>query len=195
MALCKGIYARICRSPIAWFEIGEAELIGPYLVHQDIEKVKIIQERLKTAQSLQQSLSSIRRRDLEFRVADWVYLKVSALKRCYKLDIIYHVFHISMLKKSFEDPSLIIHTESIGVKFYFFYKEIPVQSLHHQVHKLRTKEVALVKVLWRNQFVKKDTWKAEEDMNAKYTHIFIPPSVDIEGNIPITIPISELVPV
>ena len=28
-------------SPIEWFHVGEVRLIGPDLVHQDIEKVKV----------------------------------------------------------------------------------------------------------------------------------------------------------
>ncbi|XP_070046665.1 uncharacterized protein [Nicotiana tomentosiformis] len=40
----EALYGRRCRSPIEWFEIDETELIGPYLVHQAMEKVKIIKE-------------------------------------------------------------------------------------------------------------------------------------------------------
>ncbi|XP_070056295.1 uncharacterized protein [Nicotiana tomentosiformis] len=45
LAPFKALYGRRCRSPIWWFEIGEAELIGPDLVHQAMEKVKIIKEQ------------------------------------------------------------------------------------------------------------------------------------------------------
>ncbi|WMV08125.1 hypothetical protein MTR67_001510 [Solanum verrucosum] len=38
--------------------------------------------------------------------------------------------------------------------------------------KLRAKEVASVKVLWRNQFVKKATWEAKEDINKRYPYLF-----------------------
>ncbi|XP_049368389.1 uncharacterized protein LOC125833285 [Solanum verrucosum] len=51
MAPYEALYGRRCRSPIGWFDIGEAELIGPNFVHQAMEKVKIILERLKTMQS------------------------------------------------------------------------------------------------------------------------------------------------
>ncbi|WMV08628.1 hypothetical protein MTR67_002013 [Solanum verrucosum] len=70
-----------------------------------------------------------------------------------KLAAVHPVFHISMLKKCMRDPSLIIPTEDIGIKDSLSYEEKPVQIIDCQVHKLRTKEVALVKVLWRNQFV------------------------------------------
>ncbi|XP_070040418.1 uncharacterized protein [Nicotiana tomentosiformis] len=45
-----------------------------------IEKVKLIQERLLVAQSPQKSYSDMRRRDLEFEVNDWVFLKLSPMK-------------------------------------------------------------------------------------------------------------------
>ncbi|WMV29665.1 hypothetical protein MTR67_023050, partial [Solanum verrucosum] len=41
------LYGRRSKSPIGWFEICEYGLIGPDLVHQAMEKVKVIQERLK----------------------------------------------------------------------------------------------------------------------------------------------------
>ncbi|WMV54813.1 hypothetical protein MTR67_048198 [Solanum verrucosum] len=82
------------------------------------------------------------------------------------------VFHISMLKKCMGDPSLIIPTEDIGIKESLSYEEIPVQILDRQVHKLRTKEVASVKVLWRNQLVEVATWEAEEDMKKRYPQLF-----------------------
>ncbi|XP_070036669.1 uncharacterized protein [Nicotiana tomentosiformis] len=80
MAPYEALYGRKCRSPIGWFDVGESGLYGPDLVQQAIEKVKLIRERLLTAQSRQKSYSDMRRRDLEFRINDWVFLKVSPMK-------------------------------------------------------------------------------------------------------------------
>ncbi|WMV09408.1 hypothetical protein MTR67_002793 [Solanum verrucosum] len=77
-----------------------------------------------------------------------------------------------MLKKCMGDHSLIIPTKDIGIKDSLSYEEIPVQILDRQVCKLRTKEVASVKVLWRNQFFEEATWEAEEDMKKRYPHLF-----------------------
>ncbi|KAH0723069.1 hypothetical protein KY289_006113 [Solanum tuberosum] len=205
MAPYEAFYGRRCRSPIGWFKVGEEGLLGPDLVHQAMEKVKVIQERLKMAQSRQKSYTDVRRRALEFEVDDWVYLKVSPMKGvmrfgkkgklspryigpyriakridkvAYELELpqelstVHSVFHVSMLKKCMGDPSLIILMKYIGIKGSLSYKDIPVQILDHQVRKLRTKEVASVKVLWRNQFVEEATWKAEEDMKKRYPHLF-----------------------
>ncbi|WMV30480.1 hypothetical protein MTR67_023865 [Solanum verrucosum] len=89
-----------------------------------------------------------------------------------KLAAVHPVFHISMLKKCMVDPSLIIPTEVIDINDSLSYEEIPIQIVDRQVRKLRTKEVALVKVLWRNQFVEEATWEVEEDMKKRYPHLF-----------------------
>ncbi|XP_075111445.1 uncharacterized protein LOC142181797 [Nicotiana tabacum] len=80
LAPYEALYGRRCRSPIGWFEVREAELLGPELIYQAMEKVNLIQRHLKTAQSRKKSYSDIRRRDLEFQVNDWVFLKVSPMK-------------------------------------------------------------------------------------------------------------------
>ncbi|WMV34138.1 hypothetical protein MTR67_027523 [Solanum verrucosum] len=89
-----------------------------------------------------------------------------------ELAVVHPVFHISMLKKCISDPSLILPTESIRIKDNLSYEEIPVQILDRQIRKLRTKEVASVKVLWRNQLVEEATWEAEEKMKKRYPYLF-----------------------
>ncbi|KAF3626567.1 Zinc ion binding, putative isoform 1 [Capsicum annuum] len=80
MAPFEALYGRRSRSPIGWYEVGETQLYGPDLVYQAMEKVKIIRERLKTAQSHQKSYADVQRRELEFEIGDWVFLKVSPMK-------------------------------------------------------------------------------------------------------------------
>ena len=70
------LYGKRCRYAIVWFKVREARFIGLHLVQHAMEKVKVIQERLKMAQSHQKSYIDIRRRSFEFEVDDWVYLKV-----------------------------------------------------------------------------------------------------------------------
>ncbi|WMV07907.1 hypothetical protein MTR67_001292 [Solanum verrucosum] len=89
-----------------------------------------------------------------------------------ELAAVHPVFHISMLKKCISDPSLILPTKSIRIKDILSNEEIPVQILDRQVRRLRTKDVASVKVLWRNQFVEEATWEAEEDMKKRYPYLF-----------------------
>ncbi|WMV08465.1 hypothetical protein MTR67_001853 [Solanum verrucosum] len=177
MAPFEALYERRCRSPLGWFEVGEFALIGPELVYDAIEKVQLIRERLKTAQSRQKSYANNRRRDLEFEVGDWVYLKISPLKGVLrfgkkgKLSPRY-VFHVSMLNKCIGDPVSILPLEVLGVDENLYYEEVLVKILDWQVKKLRNKEVASVKVLWKNHLVEGATWEAEADMKSRYPHLF-----------------------
>ena len=80
MAPFEALYGRKCRSPIGWFEVGESKVLGPDLVQEALEKVKLIRERLLSAQSRQKAYADHRRRDLEFSVGDQVFLRVSPMK-------------------------------------------------------------------------------------------------------------------
>ena len=50
-----------------------------------------------------------------------------------------------------------------------YYEEVPVQILERQAKKIRNKEVASVKVLWKNHLVEGRTWEAEADV---FPHLF-----------------------
>ena len=66
----EALYGRRCRYHVGWFEVGEAALIGPDSVLYAMEKVQLIRDRLKTAQSRQKSYADVRRREIEFQVDD-----------------------------------------------------------------------------------------------------------------------------
>ena len=87
-----------------------------------------------------------------------------------ELASIHPVFHVSMLKKCLGDPASILPIEGLGVDEDLSYKEIPVEILERQVKRLRNKEVAIVKVLWRNNLVEGATLEA--DMRSRYPHLF-----------------------
>ena len=70
MAPYEALYGRRCRSPVGWFKVGEAALIGPDSVLYAMNKVKLIRDRLNTIQSCQKSYAYVRRRELEFQVDD-----------------------------------------------------------------------------------------------------------------------------
>lgn len=70
------------------------------------------------------------------------------------------------------DPSLIIPIENIGTKDNISCEELPNEILDRPLGKQRTKEVASVKVLWRNQFVEETISQAKDDMNKRYPYLF-----------------------
>ncbi|XP_049399792.1 uncharacterized protein LOC125863854 [Solanum stenotomum] len=87
---------------------------------------------------------------------------------------VHPVFHVSMFRKCVGDPSHITHIEYVQVTGDLTYEEVPIAILDRQVKKLRNKEMASVKVLWRNQQVEEVTWEVEEAMKSKYPYLFKP---------------------
>ncbi|WMV41177.1 hypothetical protein MTR67_034562 [Solanum verrucosum] len=178
MAPYKALFGRRCRSPIGWFEVGEAGLIGTYLVHQAMEKVSPMKGVMRFVNKGELSPRYIGPYRISKRIGNVAY----ELELPSELAAVHLVFHISMLKKCMGDPSLIIPTENIGIKDSLSYEEIPIEILDREVCKLRTKEVASLKVLWRNQFVEKATWEAEKDMKNRCPHLFTSGEIQDQGN-------------
>ncbi|WRX14095.1 Reverse transcriptase domain - like 10 [Theobroma cacao] len=205
MAPFEALYGRRCRSPIGWLEVGERKLLGPELVQDATEKIRMIRQRMLTAQNRQKSYADNRQRDLEFQVGDHVFLKVSPTKGvmrfgkkgkfspryigpfeilervravAYRLALppdlsnIHLVFHVTMLRKYNPDPSYVIRYETIQLQDDLTYEEQLVAILDRQVKKLRSKDVALVKVLWWNHTSEEVTWEAEDEMWTKHPHLF-----------------------
>lgn len=87
MAPYEALYGRKCRSPICWSDVGEMRILGPGLVKQTAEKVQMIRENLQIAQSRQKSYADSKRRVLEFRVGDHVFLKVSPTRGVFRFGV------------------------------------------------------------------------------------------------------------
>ena len=51
------------RTPLLWDEVGDRQLFGPDLIKESEEKVKLIRDRLKVAQSRQKSYADSKRKE------------------------------------------------------------------------------------------------------------------------------------
>lgn len=49
------LYGRRCRTPLCWYETDKFVVIGPKIVQQTTEKVKMILEKMKASQSRHKS--------------------------------------------------------------------------------------------------------------------------------------------
>jgi hypothetical protein len=80
MAPFEALYGRKCRTPLNWVEPGERRFYGIDFVDEAEKKVCIIQQNMQAAQSRQKSYAD-NRRPLEFQVGDYIYLKVTPMKK------------------------------------------------------------------------------------------------------------------
>ncbi|XP_059301788.1 uncharacterized protein LOC132053691 [Lycium ferocissimum] len=83
------------------------------------------------------------------------------------LSSVYLVFHVSMLKEYISDGSHVIRWDLVMLDQNLSYEEEPIAILDRQIRKLRSKEIASVKVQWRGRPVEEATWETELDMRAR----------------------------
>ncbi|XP_070009980.1 uncharacterized protein [Nicotiana sylvestris] len=175
MAPYEALYWRYCTSPVCWFEPGEAWLLGTDLVQDVLDKVKVIQERLRTAQSRQKSYADRKVYDVSSMVREKVLLMVSPMKGVMifmKKGKLSHRFI-----GPFEEPQ---RTEEVAYELAFppsllsvhpvqldgdlAYDVEPVAILEPQVRKLRSKDIASVKVQWTCRPIEEATWETNREM-------------------------------
>lgn len=88
------------------------------------------------------------------------------------LEGVHPIFHVSMLRKYLHDPSHVIQPQVVQLDETLSYEEVLVVILDRQVKKLWSKEIPLVKVLWRNHSHEEAMWEVEDDMMSRYTYLF-----------------------
>jgi hypothetical protein len=64
----EALYGQKYQSHLYWDNVGERQTLGPELIQDTHEKVRVIKERMIVAQSRQKSYANNRRRPLEFEV-------------------------------------------------------------------------------------------------------------------------------
>ena len=88
------------------------------------------------------------------------------------LSAVHPVFHVSTLRKYIPDESHVISLDFVELGQDLTFEEEPIAIFDRQVRKLRTKEIASVKVQWKHRSVGEATWETESDMRARYPQLF-----------------------
>ncbi|XP_016752317.1 uncharacterized protein [Gossypium hirsutum] len=160
MAPYEVFYARRCCTPICWTELGERRILGPELISDTEDKVKLIRDRLNEASDRKNSYADLKRKEIEYSVEDYVFLKVSPWSKILRFG------QKGKLSpgRSCSNPSRIVSVEEIEVRPDLTIEEEPVQILDHDVKVLRNKSILLVKVLWHNHGSEEALWDIEEAM-------------------------------
>ena len=80
MSPYEALYGRDCRTPLNWSKVGERRLYGNKKVNEAEEKVKQIKVALEVAQDRYKAYADFHRRHVEYKVGEYVYLKVTPFK-------------------------------------------------------------------------------------------------------------------
>ncbi|GJV34497.1 putative reverse transcriptase domain-containing protein [Tanacetum coccineum] len=124
----EALYGRKCRSPVCWAEVGDVQLTGPEIIHETIEKIVQIRQRLQAARD---------------RVSPVAY----TLELPEELINVHSTFHVSNLKKCLSDETLIIPMKELRLDDKLNFVEEPVEIMDREVKKLKQSRIPIVKIL------------------------------------------------
>ncbi|GJU81862.1 putative reverse transcriptase domain-containing protein [Tanacetum coccineum] len=143
----KALYGQKCRSPVCWAEVGEAQLTGPELIQETIEKIIVIKQRMQAAQDRQKSYADQKRKPMEFEIGDRVMLKVSPWKGVVRFELsrVHHTFHVSNLKKCYTDEPLVMPLKGVHINDTLQFVEEPVEIMEREIKRLKRSQIPLVK--------------------------------------------------
>nr|GEZ80440.1 putative reverse transcriptase domain-containing protein [Tanacetum cinerariifolium] len=168
----------LCISLVCWAKVGDVQLTGPEIIHETTEKIVQIRKCLQAARDRQRSYANIRRKPFEFQVGDRVMLKVAPRKVAYKLELpkklsnVHNTFHVSNLNKCLSDESFIIPMKELQFDDKLNFVEEPVEIMDREIKKLRQSRIPIIKVRWNSRRGPEFTWEREDEIRAKYPHLF-----------------------
>ncbi|GJX67971.1 hypothetical protein Tco_0303698 [Tanacetum coccineum] len=96
----------------------------------------------------------------------------------YKLELpkelsnIHSTFHVSNLKKCLSDESLVILMKELRLDDKLNFVEEPVEIMDREVKQLKQSRIPVVKVRWDSKRGPEFTWEREDQIRAKYPHLF-----------------------
>jgi hypothetical protein len=159
MSLIEALYGGKCRTPLYWDQTSERELFGPEIIQEAKEQVHQIRENLRTTQSRQKSYDDTRRRLLEFKEGDHVYLKVSPLRGMRRFKV------KGKLSPRFIGPFLIL--KRVGEVAYQLELPDHLADVHDVVHVSQLKKCLRVH---KEQLPIEDLSVQDDLTYAKYPH-------------------------
>ncbi|GJQ96766.1 putative reverse transcriptase domain-containing protein [Tanacetum coccineum] len=89
-----------------------------------------------------------------------------------ELSNIYSTFHVFNLKKYVSDKSLVIPMKELRLDDKLNFVEEPVEIIDREVKQLKQSRIPIVKVRWNSKRGPEFTWEREDQIRAKYPHLF-----------------------
>ncbi|GJU92733.1 putative reverse transcriptase domain-containing protein [Tanacetum coccineum] len=107
-----------------------------------------------------------------FKILERIGLVAYKLELPEELSNIHNTFHVSNLKKCLSDESLIIPMKELQLNDKLNFVEEPVEIMDREIKQLKRSRIPIVKVRWNSKRGPKFTWEREDEIRAKYPHLF-----------------------
>ncbi|GJY11128.1 hypothetical protein Tco_0379313 [Tanacetum coccineum] len=89
-----------------------------------------------------------------------------------ELSNVHSTFHVYNLNKCLSDESLVILMKEIRLDDKLNFMEEPIEIMDREVKQLRQSRIPIVKVRWNSKRGPEFTWEHEDQIHAKYPHLF-----------------------
>ncbi|CAJ2633285.1 unnamed protein product [Trifolium pratense] len=178
MAPFEALYGRRCRTPLCWFESGESVILGPEIVQETTEKIRMIREKMKAVTSTTGIGRALKSRKLTSKFIGPYQILKRVGKVAYRIALppslanLHDVFHVSQLRKYVRDPSHVIESDDVQVRDDLTVETVPLRIEGREVKRLRNKDIASVKVVWGGPAGENATWELESKMRSSYPELF-----------------------
>ncbi|GJX14756.1 putative reverse transcriptase domain-containing protein [Tanacetum coccineum] len=107
-----------------------------------------------------------------FRILKRIGLVPYKLELPEELSNIHSTFHVSNLKKCLFDESLVILKKELRLDDKLNFVEELVEIMDREVKQLKQSHIPIVKVRWNSKRGPEFTWEREDQIRAKYPHLF-----------------------
>ncbi|GJU94467.1 putative reverse transcriptase domain-containing protein [Tanacetum coccineum] len=89
-----------------------------------------------------------------------------------ELSNVYSTFHVSNLKKCLSGESLVIPMKELRLDDKLNFVEEPAEIMDREVKQLKQSRIPIIKVRWNSKRGLEYTWECEDQIRAKYPHLF-----------------------
>nr|GEX31069.1 putative reverse transcriptase domain-containing protein [Tanacetum cinerariifolium] len=107
-----------------------------------------------------------------FKILERIGPVAYTLELLEELSNVHNTFHVSNLKKCLSDESLIIPMKELQLDDKLNFVEEPLEIVDQEIKQLRQSCIPVLKVRWNSKRGLEFTWEREDEIRAKYPHLF-----------------------
>nr|GEZ46507.1 putative reverse transcriptase domain-containing protein [Tanacetum cinerariifolium] len=173
----EALYGRKYRSPVCWAEVDDTQLTGPEITMKQPRRSCKFDNTYKLRE-IDKEVMLTNRGKLNplyigpFKILKWIGPVAYKLKLPEELSNVHNNFYVSNLKKCLFDESLIIPMKELKLDDKLNFVEEPVEIMDQEVKQLRQSRIPIIKIRWNSKRGLEYTWEREDEIRAKYQHLF-----------------------
>ncbi|GJS17939.1 putative reverse transcriptase domain-containing protein [Tanacetum coccineum] len=183
----------LTRSPVCWAEVGDSQLTGPEIIQETTEKIVQICQRLQATRDRNKKLRPIGS-EFTWEREDEV-IPIKELQLDDKLNFVEEPVEvmdreIKQLKRSripiikvrwnskrgpeftWEREDEVIPIKELQLDDKLNFVEEPVEVMDREIKQLKRSRIPIIKVRWNSKRGPEFTWEREDEIRAKYPHLF-----------------------